>query len=381
MPLLLIASAVRTYQQLEDQKHVYLRSRVAALAGLLETMPTTLPESNWPAALAEQEPALDSLAIFDRDSSPPGLDELWSGREFYRTENQPGIFRAWVPVHHSGRLRLARIDVAEKSADFLVAHARHHLILVGAGSLLILFLFGLHTRAQRRTLAAERKQAELEQLARLGTMSAVLAHEIRNPLGAIKGYAQLLLENASADSRPLLDPILAETSRLERLVQDLLLYGRPSAPTVAAVHSSQIAGLAERHARLFLAPANIHFQSDVSPFRLQTDLSLVEQVLLNLLRNSAEALRDQPGGRVGLTLLRQGSFAILRLVDNGPGLSPLARQHLYQPFFTSKASGTGLGLAISRQIAQSLGGDFSLANQPAGGAIAELRLPLAGPGH
>ena len=359
---LLILSAVRTFRALDGQREVYLRSRVAALAAHLESTP---PE-NWAQTLADEEPALLSFEILTAESAPPALAPLLDGRELFRTESLPSVFRAYIPFHSNGQLRLARLDLAASSADFLTEHAAHHLALVVIGGALIV-LFTL------LSFYIANRHAELQHLASLGAMSASLAHEIRNPLGTIKGFAQLLQEQLRGQHAPYLNPILTETSRLESLVKDLLLYGRAAEPRFQSVPASQIAETLQTHA----AAASIPFETAVSPLTLSTDPNLLEQVLLNLLRNAADAVRDTPHPAIRLVIEPDGPrHALLRLADNGPGLSPEAARRLFEPFFTTKASGTGLGLSISKKLAAALGGALTLNPVPSGGLAAELRLPL-----
>jgi len=371
---MLMLSALRTYQELSDQRVVYLRSRVATLAARLESIPPSVPQSEWQQLIAAEEDSLAALAILDRAGSDASLAPLWDGRELFRTESifaTPALFRAYVPFHSNGHLLLARIDIAADSADFLTAHAIHHLILVGAGGLLIVILSLVSLYGASRLAHAERRQVELQNLATLGEMSAALAHEIRNPLGTIKGFAQLLQEKLHGQHDSLLTPILSETSRLEALVRDLLLYGRPAQPVLGPVKSHFLEQLVRQH-----APQAPRLDNSVAPFTLITDPNLLEQVLLNLLRNAFDAAGSQPDGFVRFEALATPHHAILRVVDNGPGLSEAASARLFEPFFTTKATGTGLGLSISRKLIEALGGSLTISSPPAGGLAAEIRLPL-----
>lgn len=378
-PALLVLSAVRTYRALDGQRAVYLRSRVAALAALLETLPEALPEEEWKDALLDEEPALTDLTIFGRESSPPELAGLWEGRELFRTQRAirdgEAVFRAYVPFHSGGQMRLARIDIAESASAFLVEHARHHVWFVAAGAATIAMLALITARGVLRAERAEREQAELRHLAKIGEMSTVLAHEIRNPLGTIKGFAQLLGERLRGEHAALLDPILAQSTRLERLSKDLLLYGRKAEPVLQTIEAASIGETVRRHAMQSLEDAERHFESVAAELEVRTDPEILEQILLNLLRNAADAVQGRADALVRFEIAAAGTEVLLRLSDNGPGLSEEAQKRLFDPFFTSKASGTGLGLSISRKLAEALGGSLRIANGAAGGAVAELRLP------
>lgn len=369
--VMLAVSAGRTYAALEAQKEVLLRSRAAAIAAHLETVAGTIDE----AQLSAEEEALTGLAVLERENSPAELAPIWEGRELYRTERAEGgrVYRAYVPFHAQGRLRVARIDLAAESADTLTEHAGHHLALVGIGGLVIVVLTVLSLRWAGRLAEAEQREAELRHLASIGAMSASLAHEIRNPLGTIKGFAQLLQEQLHGAHQEYLAPILAESSRLEALVRDLLLYGRPAEPKFALVQARQIAETAQRHGECL---AGVRFACAFEDMTLETDPEMLEQVLLNLIRNGADAARESRDGLVRLAITRDGESATLRVSDNGAGLPGEARERLFEPFFTTKATGTGLGLAISKKLIERLGGRLTLAAGEGVGTVAEIRLPL-----
>lgn len=378
LPLVLVWSAYRSYESQLSQRRVYLRSRIAAVAALLET----LPDASAPGqaeSLMDEEPGLLDVRVYSQPSAGDGLDSLWQGRELFRLEDtslrdQP-ILRGYLPFHTQGDLRLARIDLALASADFLVLPARRSLLVSLLAGLAILLLSVLTAWAFVRSRRAEMRQAELEHLAHIGQMSAVLAHEIRNPLGTIKGFAQLLAEQAPAALAPLLDPILTQSARLEQLVKDLLLYGRPPRPAFSSVPVAEIAGLLRSHASQLSVPGvDFRIEGDDDGV-IRTDRDILDQALLNLLRNAAEAVQEREGAVVTVRIAPAPRGFRITVADNGPGFSPEAIGRLYQPFFTTKAFGTGLGLSTTRNLVRSLGGSLSIANAPGGGAIAELLLP------
>lgn len=362
MLAILLFSSIRTFRELERQKEVYLRSRAAAIAARLETLPAS--------AELDDEPGLENLAVLDRTSAPE-LEALWQGRELFRTETSEGVFRAWIPFHRADGLHIARIDLARESADFLVEHARHNILIATLGGLALVALSLLTNYNAGRAARAEQRQLEMEHLAALGKMSAVLAHEIRNPLGTIKGFAQLLAERGDPD---LVAPILAETSRLEDLVKDLLLYGRPPEPALRAVNSAEIAAMMESHARHGIGGRAVEYESQVEAVAFDTDPAMLEQALLNLLRNAVEAAGEK--GRVGLRISADSRWVRFTFSDSGSGFSEEARARLFEPFFTTKASGTGLGLSITRKLAQALGGELTISSE--GGTKAVIRIPRQG---
>lgn len=382
LPLVLLLSSVRTFQELDEQKALYLRNRVAVIAGRLESLPAPAAGSLVFEQLSEEEPSLMDLASIERGKAgdEPRLQPIWDGLELFRTEfvnvgDEP-VYRAYVPFHSSAGLRIARIDLDGRAADFLVVHGRHNVMVASLGAvvLVVLSLYGIW--ATRRAALLEMQRLELEHLAHMGKMAAVLAHEIRNPLGTIKGFAQLAGEKTDASVQALLAPILSETGRLEGLVNDLLLYGRPPAPSVRLAKWEETLGPLRAHAQQILGARDIRFVADNPGLEWETDPHILQEALLNLIRNAADAVGDGAGGEVRLEIRsREPKGLTLSVIDNGPGLSEAASSRLFEPFFTTKAFGTGLGLAITRRLVESLGGELSISPGRPHGTEAILRFP------
>ncbi|MBL8211131.1 MAG: hypothetical protein JNK87_10490 [Bryobacterales bacterium] len=372
--IVLLAHSARTFRALERERQTYLRTRLAALAEQIESQPTELPE----------EPGLLGFSLLHRSPGPSPLDAVWEGRELFRTEavSLRGItaVRAFVPIHGAEEeLQIAQLDLAANAADFLVAEARGNLQVATGASIALLALAAYAVFSSRRAARLQTAQAQLEHFARLGQMSAVLAHEIRNPLGTIKGFAQLLDEKASPDDRALIAPIVSESTRLEALVNDLLLYGRPPHVQPRTVHWSEIEAGLTHHLRQAVDGTAVHFTADSADFPFTTDPALLQQALLNLLRNAVEAIPPATAGNVTLRATAAPSQVCIEVTDTGPGLSSEAAASLFQPFFTTKVSGTGLGLAITRKLIASLGGSLNLESPAAGGTLATILLPLQAP--
>lgn len=379
LPIVLLHSSLLTLREFDELRRVYLRNRAATLAAFLET----LPPDRAADALENEEPALVDFQVFDpaeKGPDAPALDPIWRGQALYRTEelttSAGKLFRAYIPFHSQGRLRIARIDLAASAADFLVAHARHNVLISFVAALVLLALTLYALWSARRNARLERRHLELQHLAHLGTLSAVLAHEIRNPLGTIKGFAQLAAEKADPATNALLSPIVGETRRLERLVNDLLLYGRSPEPLLCATDCQTLAAELEANAREAIAQRPIRFSCTPEHFLFRTDPDLLKQILLNLVRNSIDAIGDGPG-EIRVTAARTGAAVRISVEDNGPGLPEAAQKRLFEPFFTTKASGTGLGLSIARKLSAALGATLDLHPVQPHGVRAELVFPQA----
>ncbi|HEY0099668.1 MAG TPA: ATP-binding protein, partial [Pyrinomonadaceae bacterium] len=218
-------------------------------------------------------------------------------------------------------------------------------------------------------------------LAALGQMAATVAHEVKNPLSAIKSIAQVMREDErlSAEYTRDLDLIVGETDRLNRSVTQLLNFARHSPTDGTPAPADELArGVVE----LFRAEAkarNIAVNLRCGEVRRRLDgaqASAVRDALSNLLLN---ALQETPaGGRVSVEVDTDGGELLFAVTDGGRGVPSELRQRIWEPFFTTKQRGTGLGLAIVRKRLEDAGGAARLAPQAAGaGARFELRLPLA----
>lgn len=223
--------------------------------------------------------------------------------------------------------------------------------------LIILWLFGiLLWRAIRRMDRLRDDLAERERLALIGQMATVLAHEIRNPLGSIKGFAQYLLENANeTDFKEALTVIVNESSRLESLTNDLLTYARPSELRITLVDvdatiEDVVKAMKMEHP---LVDFNIVTMSNK---KIHSDGDKIKQALINLLDNAVDAVNHQGLITIKSTPVKDG--IVLSIKDNGIGIDEGIAKEVFKPFFTTKTRGTGLGLAIVKGIAELLGGSI-----------------------
>jgi signal transduction histidine kinase len=208
-----------------------------------------------------------------------------------------------------------------------------------------------------------------DRLATLGEMSAGLAHEIRNPLGSIKGAAQLLesSDELPEDLKEMLSIINNEVTHLDRVVQGFLDYARPSNLRRINVSPVQFLNDASRHLGDGL---HLEVHAELAPISIDPDSIL--QVLRNLVRNAKEAAPDAP---VVLAALDRGDTLVIEILDRGPGISEELKEQLFTPFVTSKSGGTGLGLAISQRIVKDHRGRLEVRPREGGGTVARISLP------
>jgi len=226
----------------------------------------------------------------------------------------------------------------------------------------------------------ERKLAQGERLAALGQMAATVAHEVKNPLSAIKSIAQVMREDErlSAEYTRDLDLIVSETDRLNRSVTQLLNFARHAPPAAPPAHADE---LVQAVVELFRAEAksrDIQLETRLESHQLLTgvEASAVRDALSNLLLNALQA--TPAGGRIAIELTVDDNELNFSVTDEGAGVPAELHQRIWEPFFTTRQRGTGLGLAIVRKRIAEAGGQTRLASHPHGaGARFELRLPLS----
>ena len=216
-----------------------------------------------------------------------------------------------------------------------------------------------------------------EKLASLGELAAGVAHEIRNPLTAIKFRLYSLRKSLPPDMADNEDAMVIgdEISRLERIVRDFLLFARPSDPELITVPTQRILQEVCDLLKPQLKKSAIELTMKSSdPAWVRADTQQIKQVLINLIQNSADSI-----GRDGeITLCaRNGSdhLVILEVADNGKGISPDVQERLFDPFFTTKEGGTGLGLPIAARIVEKHGGELRYDTNPGHGAVFSVVLP------
>lgn len=278
---------------------------------------------------------------------------------------------------------LLRVALHTYPADMTIEQAQTQVITI-AGLLFLLWVTGyFFARYAKKTEALSMQMHEKARLAMLGEMASVLAHEIRNPLGSIKGFAQYLLETSEkdgpADKRTLdenLGIIVAESERLEALTEDLLLYARPAVVEQRTFSLYDLALEVSKSASGKNPAGDAGLISVAIPedIQISTDRYKLSRLLFNLVRNAVEAVGDN--GHIWITgSTSDGSISII-VKDDGPGMDEETRSRAFDPFFTTKARGTGLGLAVVKKLAAELGGDISLTTEKGMGSRFVVTLPV-----
>ncbi|HEX8136505.1 MAG TPA: ATP-binding protein [Pyrinomonadaceae bacterium] len=325
------------------------------------------PEEEQP---AEQDEHLSALTrrILDEAGA-----HGWTAVEGERALRELGFEMAYVLRREERMVGLMLIDGA---ADALTPDARAVLeVLAGQVAIAV-----EDCRLVEENVWLERRLAQGERLAALGQMAATVAHEVRNPLSAIKSIAQVMREDEqlSREYGRDLNLIVGETDRLSRSVTQLLSYARTTPPAIAPCDAEELARSALELFRAEASARDIQLECFA-----ETDLELdgvraaaTRDALANLLLNALQATPQ--GGRIRIEARTDGGDLIFTVTDSGPGIAPELRDRIWEPFFTTKQRGTGLGLAIVRKRMEDIGGTTRLLanDDESAGARFELRLPM-----
>jgi signal transduction histidine kinase len=233
----------------------------------------------------------------------------------------------------------------------------------------------LHDLSSRAELEGRLREATA--LARLGEMAAVIAHEVRNPLAAVRGAVQVIGSRlpAASNDAAIIKEVIVRIDGLNDLIQDLLVFARPPAPKPSR---SDLRSLIESIVTMMKRdPAYQDLAIEIAgqvPLAWVDD-NLITIALQNLLMNAAQAQH----GRGSIHILLQSEPDALRIEirDRGPGIPAEIRADLFRPFKTTKARGTGLGMATAKRLTESQGGTIAVDCPKEGGTIVALTFPMA----
>ena len=244
--------------------------------------------------------------------------------------------------------------------------------VVAAGAALVLIAFALAWSTTMTRLSTVQRQAEGERrLVALGRASSVLAHELRNPIAALKGHAQLLVEDLAEPSRAKAERVVDLAERLERLTGVLLEFVRDAPLDVRAVTPAHLVDRAlptqsKERVRVALSGA---------PQTLDIDVERLRLAVRNLVQNGLQA-SEEGADPVEVRIYGNASEVVIEVRDHGSGLAPGAAEHMFDPFVTTKTKGTGLGLSIARRVVEQHGGTLTGETHGEGGAVFRIVLPL-----
>lgn len=238
-----------------------------------------------------------------------------------------------------------------------------------------------HVVAMRRDItqrtSMEQRLQQAEKLASVGELSTYMAHEIRNPLFTISGFANSLVRSESIDekAREKLTIILKESKRLDDVLRNLMNFTRPTSAQVSEVDINQLITATMDVMSLPCTNQNVTATIDLDPdlAKVKANPDLIKQCLINLVKNSLEAMKD--GGKLLVSTTMNTEFVHLTVEDTGHGIPADIRDQVFSPFFSTKGKGAGLGLAQIHKIVDEIGGAVDLISKEHMGTKVILHLP------
>lgn len=368
---------------------------------LIAAVAVELTEDGAPPSAAKLERALSAheqaglryLAIVDREGHPvaeagapemqgvvprPGQSRvvgkrarvsgpLMPPRRFHPTGERPPERPPGMPIGPA----LLVVELEPPVIQTLRADLWRIAIVGGIAGIALLAFAIAWSRSAARLAEVEAKAAREQRLVALGSMSSVMAHELRNPLASLKGHAQLLVEDLEEPrARAKAERVVREAERLEGLTTSLLDFVRDGPIERAAVAPSDLVTRATED----LAADRVTLELEDAPEQVRVDAARLARALHNLVENALQATPD--GAKVTLRAERDGDAVVFEVRDRGEGIPAGAEERIFEPFHTTRTKGTGLGLAVARRIAEQHGGTLTGANHPDGGAVFRLRFPV-----
>lgn len=243
-------------------------------------------------------------------------------------------------------------------------------------------------RNRTRVHNLERSLADAEKMAAVGTLAAGVAHEIRNPLSALRGFAQYFAKKFAGKQpdEEFANTMVREADRLNRVITDLLYLARNKSVNYGEVYISEIAGEVESLLRFDLEEKNTLLEHDFALSYLWADEDSLKQAVLNLMLNSLDSIGERREkedsewqGHIRLRSFRKENWAVFEIIDNGVGMNAEQKTKAFEAFFTSKAKGTGLGLALVHKTLHEHGGHTLIDSQPMRGCTVSLYFPYKEP--
>jgi signal transduction histidine kinase len=313
---------------------------------------------------------------------PEGNVELLVPSAPEKVTETTNSYRIRVPLEDVGTV-VVGISKSAMAARIVILRRQLLLHTAVSGGVALAVLLGAvafiwHLVKRNAQLGA--KQRLHEELAALGSLAANLAHEIRNPLNALSINLELLEEDLAGRRTPVDTVELArrEVGRLSRLVNDFLVYARPTSPSLEEFEGGEL--LSDVSA--LLAPtcerSGVELQVESAAVNVRGDRGQLGQVLVNLALNAVQAMDGLPARKVGLRAYAEGDAVVLEVADTGPGIPAGELRRVREAFYTRRKGGTGLGLAIADRIVAAPRGRRELGNRREGGLVARVILPEPG---
>ena len=336
------------------------------------------------------EAAVDGIIVIDARGSieafNPGAERLFgysAGEVFgknisilmpepYRAEHD-GYMQRYLETGEQRIIGIGReVSAIRKDGSLFPVHLSVGEMVLGGQRKFTGILHDLTSR-----VAMEERLREQAALVRLGEMAAVIAHEVKNPLAAVRGAIQVIGKRLGPGSREaaVVTDIIARIDTLNQLVRDLLLFARPPQPHPISVDVKRVLSATIDLLRGDDAHAAVRVTMDGEAPPIDADVELLKIVFLNLFINSAQAMKGR--GDITINVSTERGMCQVVITDTGPGIPPEIRTRLFTPFVTTKARGTGLGLSTVKRLIEAHQGEIRVESPPTGGARITVLLPFA----
>jgi len=367
LKLLLVDSQLRKIKQQNQLDAIYI----------IDPKLTVVADARTPASSLQKRTYLqtDSLAIsrafhgFNSSSQLHHIANAYFKNGYAPLRNEQG--------------KIISLLVTEASASYFTTLKSYKRIfwifLLASAALFVLFSLFIW-QSFRRLLVAEESLRQAEHLAFLGKMAAVLAHEIRNPLGIIRGTADVLRSKyKQSDQEELFDYIPSEVNRINALIENFLTYTKQPQLERHSLNIRKFILDLLRQLSISDSQMEIHFETSFQNQNLmiQADQNALKQVFLNILQNAIQASQKGNTIKIQQTILRRKgkSWVEIMIEDQGSGIEG-DPERVFEPFYTTKSTGTGLGMPISKKIIESHGGRISIESEPGKGTRVKIILPI-----
>jgi signal transduction histidine kinase len=264
------------------------------------------------------------------------------------------------------------VEVEAEFFDVLDQFDRGLLIFSILNIILILSVAFYLFRSIRRVFFLQNQIKNQEHLVKLGEMAASVAHELRNPLGIMKGTNSLIQKKYGSANDELFTYIPTELDRLNKLIEDFLIFARTRELSIQSV---DLKNLLNKICVGYSTLGDIKFSIDIPddfPI-IDTDPDTLEQIFLNVLTNSIQALSG--AGEIKIKCEIRKNRCFISISDNGNGIAAENIDQIFEPFFTTKKEGSGLGLSISRRLIDQLNGNIHITSEPTKGTDVLIELP------
>ncbi len=319
--------------------------------------------------IGESDDNMKFLEPVRKSSSESSYIQLKTGETVY-------VMDMVVHIHaYSPSIHLLRIALHTHPSQKIITNAKVHTLTALAVIGFLWVMAFAFFRYSKRLDTLNKTQMEKKHLATLGEMSAVLAHEIRSPLSAIKGFAQYMNEKKEdGPSSEGLGVIIEESQRLEQLTEELLVYARMGESVDGEFSISRL--IEEAEGFLSFGEKSITIEKGLSADdNIYTDRGKLRQVLINVMQNAVDSIGVE--GKIKVTTEVDHKSLLISIRDTGEGMDEKTMQNVLNPFFTTKSRGTGLGLAIVSNLLNSLNGSLNIESVPQKGTEVKMKIKRA----